>query len=380
DTFRKKLFIGGGVGVALVVFLVWAFVFAPRATVTITAKTNAVNISEPITLDPNATTAIEEGRIKPIIKQIKKTTSAEFDTTGTKEIGNKATGSMTLSNSGESDPIVVEAGTVFKSPSGQEFTSNSSVTVPGFRRSGGRDIPGTATVNVTASAIGGEYNLPSQSYATRAPVAAQGSQMSGGNRETVNVVAQADVDKAQQGLSAQNEEDVKRELRAQFGKDDIVIQESFKADVGSPTVSPAVGEQAKRARLSVETTYTVIGAPRNDVKGLLAGVLKDEIGDRNDRRIYSDGDKSISFSQFQAAQNGTFTAQLSTTGYIGPTIDDKRLAERIAGKRYGEIEQTITPIEGIEDVDIQFSPFWVNKAPKKTDKIAIKFSVKNDTN
>ncbi|HET7629826.1 MAG TPA: hypothetical protein VFK03_00465, partial [Candidatus Saccharimonadales bacterium] len=39
DSFRKKIFLFGGLGVLLIAFLVWAIFFAAHATVTITAKT-----------------------------------------------------------------------------------------------------------------------------------------------------------------------------------------------------------------------------------------------------------------------------------------------------------------------------------------------------
>jgi hypothetical protein len=40
DTFRKKLFLGVGAGVLLIGFLVWALVFAPHASIIVTARTS----------------------------------------------------------------------------------------------------------------------------------------------------------------------------------------------------------------------------------------------------------------------------------------------------------------------------------------------------
>jgi hypothetical protein len=45
----------------------------------------------------------------------------------------------------------------------------------------------------------------------------------------------------------------------------------------------------------------------------------------------------------------------------------------VAGKRVGDIQ--LTAIEGVSDVDIRFSPFWVKSVPNNTDKITVEFKV-----
>lgn len=63
---------------------------------------------------------------------------------------------------------------------------------------------------------------------------------------------------------------------------------------------------------------------------------------------------------------------------VGPNIDEKALASQITGKRAGEVQQQLEDVQGVEDVNVSFSPFWVTKTPKNADKITIKFVVKND--
>ncbi len=69
-----------------------------------------------------------------------------------------------------------------------------------------------------------------------------------------------------------------------------------------------------------------------------------------------------------------------TSGHIGPKIDKKKLAKQLEGLNYGAIQQKVSAIDGVENVDTKFSPFWVNKAPS-SNKITIKFVVnKNGQN
>lgn len=378
DTFRKKLFLFGGLGVFLIAFLVWAIVFAPKATVTIAANTQSVNVSQSLTLDPNVATDISLARLKPIVQQVKKSNSVEFDTTGTKEIGQKAKGTLTLTNS-KGRSVTVPAGTGFTSDSGREFTNDGAVVVPAATVCEDRPqiCPGSASVAMTAAAIGSEYNQPAQPYSTDADVTARGGATSGGSKETVNVVAAEDVEKAKAQLKAQDENAVKQELTSSLTGNVIVIQESFKASTGDAAPSPAVGEQARRAKLTAETTYSVYALQRSDVDSLLNDILNREIEEQSDRRIYNNGNKDLRFSQFQDVTGGISKVQLQTTGYVGPTIDEKQLADRLVGKRHGEIQQIVEGIEGVEKVDINFSPFWVTKAPE-AEKITIRFTVKNN--
>ena len=166
NDFRKKIFLIAGGVLLLALFLVWAIFFAPRATVNITAKTNPVSVDIPVTLQPNGSTDVKNGVIRPEVAQLKKSNSVDFTATGKKEVGEKATGTMSLSNSYTTSPISIAAGTAFNSSSGLVFYSNSTVTVPGYTDPGGGKVPGKATVGVTASAIGSQYNIGSQSYSS----------------------------------------------------------------------------------------------------------------------------------------------------------------------------------------------------------------------
>jgi hypothetical protein len=381
NAFRKKFFIIGGGGVILIVLLWWMFAIAPRATVTISAKTTSVAIDQTLSLDPKAADSkASELQFKANSQQVKKSVSADFTATGTKDIGNKAAGSVTITNSFDSDAKSVPAGTIFTGASGHKFASTAAVTVPGASVSGGTIHPGTAPVQVQATDIGNEYNVPAQTYSVTgySSLNANGSAMSGGDKQTVTVVSQADVDKAKTQLASQDNNAAKDQLKKQFNGDYIIVDESFTVDQASPSVSPNVDEQAKQGKLTVETTYTLLGLARKDVNEMLNSALKSALDTKPNQSIFSNGSNSIAFGNFQKFENGTFSARLSTTGYIGSKIDTDALARQVAGKRYGEIQAIVNQIPNVENVDIKFSPFWVNSAPGDSKKVDIKFSIKND--
>jgi hypothetical protein len=381
NTFRKKFFLIGGGAVLLIIILWWMFGVAPHATVTITAKTTSISVDQTLALDPSLQSSnASDLKFKATSQQVKKSVSADFTATGTKDIGSKAGGTATITNSFDSDSKTVPAGTTFTSANGKAFASAAAVTIPGASVAGGGIRPGSAQVSVQAGDIGQDYNVAAQSYTISGydSLSASGSAMSGGDKQTVTVVSQGDVDKAKTQLAQQDTNAVKAQLKKQFNGDYIVVDESFNYDQGTPSVSPGVDQQAKQAKLTVETTYTLLGLARKDVNDLLNSSLKSALDTKPNQSIFSNGSNAVAFSNFQKFDNGTYSTRLATTGYIGSKIDTDALAKQVAGKRYGEIQAIVNQIPNVSNVDIKFSPFWVSSAPGDPKKVDIKFSISND--
>ncbi|HEU5186932.1 MAG TPA: hypothetical protein VFT87_00350 [Candidatus Saccharimonadales bacterium] len=382
NLFRKRLFLIGGGVVVLIVFLVWALAFAPRASVTISAKTTGVNVDRTLTLDASLSQSdLAALKLKPVVQQTKKAVATEFDATGTKEIGNKASGTVTVRNCDYSDDFTLPAGTKFTAADGHVFSSTQAVTIPDF--SGPSSMctqagssSGKASVPVQAADVGSEYNITAQAYSVSgysSKVDGVGSDMSGGTKETVKVVSQADVDKAKAQLPQPDQNAAKAELQQLFTGEQMIIDESFEVSKGPEVVVPAVGEPASRAKVTQETTFTLSGVQKADVETIAKEVVNAAIKDRPDQQVYSDGTSAIEFQIYQK-QDKTASVRMVTAGAIGPKIDTVQLAKDLAGKRYGEIQALVGQIPGVENVDIKFSPFWVTTAPK-AEKIDIKFSV-----
>lgn len=385
NSFRKRIFIIGGAVLALIIFLVWAIGFAPQATVIITARTTAVNIDKNLKLDPSIPQSDTSALLlKSTEQQVKKSVAIEFDATGSKEVGNKATGTVTVRNCDFSDDFELPAGTKFTSAGGQVFVSTQSVTVPDFTGPSSSctqagESSGKATVSVEASAVGPDYNIGAQAYTISgysSKVDGVGSDMSGGTKETVKVVSQQDVDKAREQLPKPDPNAAEVELKQLFTAEQIVIDESFETIKGAEVVSPNIGEEASRAKLTQETTYKLTGVQRSDLDKILKQTVDAVLQSKPDQQAYSYGEDTIVFQSFQRVDDHTAMSRMVTTAYIGPKIDTQKLAQQLQGKRHGEIQEIVNQIPGVESVEIDLSPFWVTKAPK-ADKIDIKFSVEN---
>ncbi len=375
DTFRKKLFLAIGGGVLFIIFLIWAIWFAPHATVNIKAKTTTESINAPISLNASGTTDVDAKVIRPTVQQVKKTNSVDFDATGKKDIGEKATGTMQLTRTSvSSNRLSIPAGTGF-STGNFTFTSTEDASLDPTTVGPGGFVQDTTTVKVQAAAVGSDYNLSARSYQpTVSGFTAQGSSMSGGSKRTATVVSDSDIETAKAKIIEQNGDAGKKELEDKFDdKKYVIIDKSYKADPTTTTSSPASGAEASKAKLTVEITYSLQALSKDDVNAVLNSALKEKLEGQKNQKIYDNGLSKLQFGDFTDT-----SVVLKTTGYVGPTIDTKNLKPQLVGKNYEDIRQKIKAIEGVEDVDTKFFPFWISSAPDEG-KIEIKFDVqKND--
>lgn len=378
-TFRKRLFIGAGAGLLLIGFLIWAIWFAPAAKVIITARVTAAPINTIATLGGTAATDVKAGTIQSVVQQTKKDISVEFDATGTKNIGEKASGTMTLSNVYSTEgSITVPAGSKFSSGD-FTFVSSETVVVPRAQFVGGL-IPGKADVAVVAEASGDEYNLTPRAYTSDSVdgISAQGSQMAGGTTKIASVVTADDVQKASEKLVEQPSEDVKKQLIKLFSSDEVVIDDSFTIDRAAPVSTPAVGAEAVgKVKLTSSATYMLTGIAKSDIEMYLKADLDKQLSGRDDQRMYDTGADKAKLSEYTKAGD-VATVQIISTGQIGPRIDEAEIKEQVKGKIYGEVQQSLEAIDGISTVDVQFSFFWVRTIPNDIDKIDVEFKLENE--
>lgn len=376
ERFRNKAaLISAGV-VALILFFAWAFVFAPKAVVTIGAKTTPYSVNKPVTATPNATLSLETATLGAIVKETSKSASVDFQATGKKDVGEKATGTVRFSTDSLSVIATgrgnIAAGTRLTSSGGATYTTDSTVNLTLSNPTGSTGITATGNGAASNGATGSVSGAPSGVDATITEVT------SGGTDKTITVVSEQDAAAAREKLTAQNSDAVKAELKKQFGKDSMVVDESFSAIPGSPVVTPGVGQEAATAKLTVETKFSIIGLKRTDVDALVEQDLKRQMSGIPNQSIYDKGTDAVRFTSL-TREGESYKLAIQTTGYVGPKIDSAKLAEQLSGKREGEIIAIVKTYDGIDTVSVRFSPFWVSKAPA-ADKIIIEFQVNNDKN
>jgi len=378
NKFRKKMVFLIGGGILLLVFLVWAIFFAARATVVITARTTDSSSNAKVTLGDGVNTSASEGALKTTTQKIEKDASVEFEATGSKEVGEKASGRMRITRTSvSSKSISIPAGTSFSSGN-YTFVSTEGTTLSGTTVGENGIEQDSATVSVVATAIGDDYNLSARSYQSSVGgISASGTDMSGGSKKKITIVSEDDLAKARDALNQQNGDGMKESLKKKFDSSFVVLDQTFKADMGDAQPSPGVGQEVakgSKAKLAATTTYSLAGIAKTEVSDFLDAYFKKQLNGANDRRIYDNGADKATFTDVTQA-DGNFTGNVVATAKIGPKIEDDKIRDIAKGKRYGEIQSQIEKIQGVDDVDVKFWPFWVSSAPNDTKKINVNFNL-----
>lgn len=378
NVFRKKLVLIGG-GIALfIVFMVWAIWFAPHATVVITAKTTTSTVDKSVTLKQDGKVDAANNIIKSLRQEQKKDISVDFTPTGKKKVGEKASGTMHLVRTSVSSlTLTIPAGTSFSSGD-YTFVSTEPASLSGTSIGPGGVIQSVATVKVQATQVGSEYNLSSRSYSSNVSgFSAAGTAMSGGSSREVTVVSADDVAKAKVKLDAQKDASLQLAVKALFPSSSIVINESYQEARSNPTPSVAVDHEASgTVQLKTTVTASMQGIDRSDMKQFLEDTLKKEIGSKKNQKIYNDGSNEVKFAQY-SERNNAVQVRLTANAKIGPEIDEHKVKEQVKGRNYGDVQSSLESIEGVQDVDTKFSPFWVRTVPNNDKHISIEFKLDN---
>ena len=388
DTFRSKLFwITGGI-LALVALYLLATVVLPKATITVTAKTQPIDVNTSITAEAGGTSNnIDKKTFELQTKTIEKTDTKKAPATGERNDGTKASGSITIYNCDYPNGFTIPAGTVFStgfSGGTASFTNSEAVVVPKFTSPTSSSCKvssgaGKAVASVTSTQPGSAYNLSSgrtysiQSVSESTDVSAIGGAMGGGQDKITKIVANDDCEKAKNDvLAGLNGDDYKKQLQADFEKEGIIAStDTFSSKTVSISCSPAVGSVANEATATAKMKYTMSGVDSKALGELVTKLAVEQAGPG--QNVVDTGLSKATLTIKQTKPNGDIVFTVKTTAQVGLKQDQQAIADSVKGKNARQTADTIKALNGVKDVKVNYSPFWVGKTPKNTKKVKIVF-------
>ena len=407
--YRTQIIIGSVFAVIMVVVLVWAFAFAPAAKVIVHIRTSDQGFSETIKLTTDQDKEdIDAGIFYMEEKAIEKTASADFEATGEVDKGTKASGTLTVKRTSPVS-IVGNGRDAITIPVGTKFTYNSltyvSTAASTLRAVDGKDFDTdtckvstslvatcdlskdvTTTVKIEAIENGDKYNMGAVNSGWTASISGatptSSAAISGGTSKIVKIVSKDDLAAAEENLDITGESDAKKELIDENSDDAIVIKSSFNIENGQLSSSPALGEEVNgntKPKVTKKTTYKVYTVSRDAVSQYIEKTVEEGLGD-DTRTVYATGagkdeEKVIAFFESYKNNNGEYTAKLKSTVKIGPRVTPEMISEKILGQKVGQVRTMLTSINGVADVEINRSYFWVTKIPSDINKVEIEITV-----
>ncbi|MBQ3293213.1 hypothetical protein IJG93_02860 [Candidatus Saccharibacteria bacterium] len=385
---HKKITAGICVGLVLLIIAgIWAFGIMPAVTITLKLETTTGNFSENISFTDKATDEkVEDGKFYIEEKKIEDKAEVEFEATGKKNVGEKASGTVTVYYIFKAaGSISVNAGASFVYNNLSFVAANATPISWGGKDSEckNKDDDNIGTkgcyiykdISVTAAEPGANYNISSTSggWSTNAEVTVvSSSNMSGGSDKTVTIVQQSDIDKAMKDITTENESVNKEKLLSTLSDEQFAIDSSFKQEVSDPVSTPAVGaevEEGKKAKLAVTTTDTIFVIDETKLKEF----IKEKAKLDNGFKIYEMNDPFV--ESFTKVDSG-YTGRLKTSYIAGPTVTENDVVEIVKGKGIGTAKRDLADkFKGIKTITIDTSAPWVSSAPSNPEKITVNIDV-----
>lgn len=338
----------------LLVFL--AYIFSVHATVTLELKPKTITKTQDVIFSVVSPSDFSKNIIHAELVKTTKDGSKTIDTTGKKEIGDKAKGSVTLYSRFDSEKTFPQ-GTII-SYNNLDFTFDAPVTIASTSADASAQ-PSTAKVNVTATQIGKESNLPSGTkfsignVSLSTVVAKNDSAFSGGSKKEVTVVGKEDVDKIIAALTKDLEPKAQDDLEKVVSSESDILPAFIDESLIKKDLSKQIGEEAKSVTLKATIQYTGITYKKDDLITYGKDVLKNDFP--SNLSIAPNGIRADVEKVKQKNDKQTVIAT-KLQALLLPNIDTKSIAAELSGKSFLAGEDFLLKLPQVDSVHIQLSP------------------------
>jgi hypothetical protein len=351
----KKIFMLGPLFLILILasgFAAWWFL--PKATVTIYLSPQKLGENSSVSIDTKRDSSdLSRGILAGESVAVSLSGEKTKDTTGTKTVGDRAKGEVTLYRVGPE--IALASDTVINGPEGLKFTLDSDITIA----SGSASSPGTTKVNVTAQDIGAQYNLAGgtsfgvANYSSSDIEAKNEDSFSGGSSREINAVSAEDQKVLEEDLLEELSDQTKTKLIDGLSKEKYFIENSIGVTVSSKNFSAKEGDEASTLKLSMEVRAEAVLIEKDTLNEYALQYLNEKVP-----QGYVLREEQISFEfEFQNENDGLYEFKVRISANLLPEIDKEEIAGKLKGRYTNLAEDYLNrEVSGFVRAEIKIRP------------------------
>ncbi len=354
--------VGLSVATAFLVIGIGGFLMAtyylPQATVTLYTQKRTIDRDLQVTANPNVEAVDKDEMVIPAqIISAEASQTKTFKATGEDEVGEKATGAITIVNK-SSDDKQLAAGTVVAAED-QQFTLDSAVEIPAAQSDFLGTTNGRANATVTATAIGPEYNLDENTdftiggFETSTLSARNQDSFSGGTKKTVTVVTESDREQALTSLAQEVQSMATQSLKQKLSQGQLVLDEAVESTTESTNYSHQVGAEVSEFSLTVTATATAPVVVTADLESLLTEAIEAKVPDGYE---LAKSETEIENHVLNVDDDGTLYLTSTFKAQVIPVVDTTELIADIKGKNPTAVEAYLKNQPNLNGYDISLSP------------------------
>jgi len=334
---------------AITTIALWWFAQTAKVTIYVTPKRVEENVQ--VVFDSTGRFDQTSGIIPARVITSEISGEKTKSTTGTKLVGDKATGTVQIAN-GNGAAINLAVATILTSSSGFKFVTTDEASVSGQLLPGS---PGTATVNVAAYDIGSQYNLAKGevfsvgNYSKALVAATSTGDFSGGSSQQISAVSKDDQSGLEEELRTELGQSVKADLSAKTQEGEIFVTDLVALDIATENFDHKIGDQAEGLKLSLFLTATGLAANRKDLLEYAKSMLANKAPSGYDLSV-----DQIDFRfVFVDKQDDKYTYNVVVGGNFLPQVDVDKIKQTILGKTKVVATDYLNSIPGFDHADIE---------------------------
>jgi hypothetical protein len=375
--WRKLIVIAGAL--LFIGFLYLIGIYFVHATVTVTERQIPFSLQDTQVDLANQKTA-DPGRLSFQAMVVTDSVSRQVFGSAMTTSTTKAAGTAVIVNLYSKSSQTVRSGTTLVGANGEDYVTQSTVTVPGYTGSGTTKTPGSISVEIAAAAVGPAYNTSGTTFTVsgwsganaKLFYASSAGAITGGQNGAMHTLSDSDKQQTLITLQSALNEKLGRETRAQIPSDLVTFPDLQFTSI-DPTSMVLQGD-------TIQFTATLAGTmvsyliPRDILEQTIASkAITDHL--YPDVSIPDLGGVHVT-PVTPLPSNPTnipndITVAVSGQGTIITNVDKARVTQAVLGIGRGSFDSALSGIAEIDTASYSLMPFWAPYFPYKADRITV---------
>jgi len=347
--------------------LAGAYIFFPKTQAEIYLKSENLEKSMPIILTNSVKTPDPEQNVFPAtLLETTAEKSEKFSATGKKNLGGKATGTVTFTNGLDSSSHKYPAGTKLLA-SGKTFLLKNAVTIPGATVQNLKVVPGTVSTEIEAENAGEDYNIKASKFIIsglpanqqEALYAQSSTDLKGGFTKEVQVVSKEDYENAKNKLVTDLTTTLNQKLTDQANGLKILEKS---AQIDDPIVSSTVevDKEATDFELKVSIKKQAMAIDFASFQNFLVSSLETRV-ETGKMVIIPNEDAYGLVVDKMSYDKGELDLTANIQAKIVDKIDTDTIKSKIVATSEAKAKEYILSQPGVEKVDFSYNPSWLKR-------------------
>jgi hypothetical protein len=371
---RRKLLIIMFISLLSLVLVAFVDLVIAKMAIDLQVEASVFEKNYDVTVEKDRVNIDDENAIiggRQIIKE--KEFEDKIVTSGEKDVGEKAKGSLVFKNESGLDEQI-PAGTIVKS-NGIEFSLDNAITVPkATLNQAGDKVLGQVSGSVTAEDVGTSGNLPAGtvfSVLGESKLTATGS-TTGGSTKKVKIVTKADIDNAKKQYQEKKAADFIEDKDIQEGE--IMPEGAGLIDMSEFSVDKNVGDEAEQFIAKAKIKFTTIVYRQSDLNKVLTAVAEKTLLNGKGL-VLAEGDLFSATLKEDKQNIGQMILDGKIKSHVGPKLNLPELVKSWRGKPISKAKSDLSSMSGVELKSLVMSPsFALPVSPLLTRNIKINIS------